>query len=718
MLRLNPFCDIVFLDENVQFRLPKRVVTLTGELIKEIVERLLPLFVSPFDLEKAESLFPDYEEEEIQRLMQRLIEEGVIGESFPDSIVRRKGKPTQKKAVDCQIGVIESGNLSLALAQLLGEKCPVVKLNVPEFNYKQSEKSLKVPLSSLNRFLKEAGTRYLIFLPEKLGIEEQKTLEETVTGTPLISGFRKDAIYYVVSSEVGNIRSVFLRVFRGLTLPEDIALGKEIYLKNRTVGKSEGYFSQKDAHWLASDLAGEISSLVTGEGGLTEQVVIYDLPLVQKRYSTLLDTKKELQLKGMKDWFVGETTIVPLLEFQSPTDSVFRPPFHLYTARYASSNNLFMPQEEPRVAGGASKNKKLAQVKAIMEGIERYAAGNYYFDRLRRAKAKELADDFVSPTELVAYHPKQYTKNFSLRPFNPETEFFWKECYNLNQKRSVYIIADCIFYPFYSDTSPYTLANSSGMAAHFGWQTAVREAILEISERDAFMMVWFNRLSRPLINVDSLPGGMRKRIAAIESLGRKVYLIDISLDLFPVVLAVSVSEENWPSFICGAGSEIEPLKAVDKSLTELEISTYFSCSGKLPPKEDLNDIRFPSDHAALFYERENLERTKFLFSNSEKISLREVGGYQENASLAAMYSHLSRQGFEVIVADLTPPEINHFASDIRVVRVFLPGIVPIYFGTDLIPLGMERLFNLPQKLGYSKSKLSYETIDKFPHPFP
>ncbi|MFH1671596.1 MAG: YcaO-like family protein [Candidatus Portnoybacteria bacterium] len=707
MLRLNPFCDVVFLQESVQFRLPKRVVTLSGKPTGEIVARLLPLFASSFDLEEVGNLFPDYEEEEIQKLMKRLIGEGVVGKSFPKNIVRKrkKEKINWKPTSRCQIGVIESGNLSLTLARLLDEQHSVLKINVS--------------FSRLGEFLRSSGVELLIFLPEKLGVEEQRIVEKAATGIPLITGFRKDAVYYVISSEVGDIQSVFLRVFRGFSLPEDLAMGKKIYLENKTAGKVEDYFSQRDAYWMGIDLAGEISSLAAGKKkGLAEQVVIYDLPLAQKRYSTLINSKKELPLKGLKGWFVGEATILSSMEFQSPADSVFQPPFHLYTAQYASSGNLFLSQEEPRVAGGASKDKELARVKTIMEGIERYAAGDYHLDGLRRAKAKELVEDFVNPADLVAYHPKQYTKTFPLRPFNPETEFFWKECYSLSRKKLVYVIADCIFYPFYQESPVYTLANSSGMAAHFDYQTAVREAVLELSERDAFMVVWFNRLSRSLIDTCSLPESMQKRIASIESLGRKVYLIDISLDLFPVVLAVSTSEEKRPTFICGAGSETDPLKATDKALTELEVSTYFSYSGKLPPKEDLNDIRFPSDHAALFYERANLGRTRFLFGSPEKIPLKEVGGYQEDASLAGMHSYLTRRGFEVVVADLTPPEVKRFDPAISVVRVFLPGIVPIYFGTDLIPLGMERLFALPQKLGYSKSKFSYETVDKFPHPFP
>ena len=73
---------------------------------------------------------------------------------------------------------------------------------------------------------------------------------------------------------------------------------------------------------------------------------------------------------------------------------------------------------------------------------------------------------------------------------------------------------------------------------------------------------------------------------------------------------------------------------------------------------------------------------------------------------------------KLIVADLTPPDVMHLTSEIKVIRTIIPGLIPMYFDTGPEPLGMKRLYSLPKKLGCLGRKLDIKEINKFPHPFP
>lgn len=758
-LRLNPFCDVVLMGRSVQFRLPTKVTVFQGQSLSKVVQAMLPLFYGGFTIDDAIRRLEEYEEEDIRRLVDRLLQENILAGSFPKNIIDESSlsfggstisaiKNTEKGMTDVNVGVIDVGNIAFCLAELLSMRFGVTLFQVKEFSYSGNNWSggtrVEIPFALLLDFAERSRFDYVIFLPEGLGIADQKKLEKTLgRKLRLIMGFRKDAIYYVAS--VGNIDSVFLRIFRGLSLREDWLIAKHI-LTSRDMILRRTYFGISDARWIASDLASEIVSFVNrnGESNLVGHVIIYDLPLSEKRASRFVELPERIspplsdillqsrqqetahqELERLREKFVGEATILPEVERVDLEQSRFSLPFYLYLSRYSSPNSLFISQREPLLATGASKDNEQAELKAIIEGLERYASGVYDSESLKLAEAIQLDEEYVDPHDVVAYHPSQYTHDFPLRPFNKTEKFLWKKCFNLSQNKPVYLIADCVFYPFYfgkrKGTKLYTFSNSSGVAAHFIWEHAVRTAILELCERDAFMIVWFNKLSMPRLDNASLPEHLRLRIETINSFGFEVYLLDITMDLFPVVLAAAVNESSSPAFICGAACSVDAKEAAEKALMEVEIDLHTLHVPGLSPKtvRNLRDISFPSDHASLYYDRSNVERVKFLFQSPAQVSLEEIAKSVEmKGTLEELHSYLVSKGLQVIVANLTPPDVLELDPYIQVVRVFVPKLVPIYFGAGLEPLGIERLFALPRQLGLSNIVLDYEMVDRFPHPFP
>jgi len=78
---------------------------------------------------------------------------------------------------------------------------------------------------------------------------------------------------------------------------------------------------------------------------------------------------------------------------------------------------------------------------------------------------------------------------------------------------------------------------------------------------------------------------------------------------------------------------------------------------------------------------------------------------------------LGRAGYEVIVADVTTPDIAEVG--LSVVRVIVPGLAPLH-SNHLRPfLGVRRIFEVPFRLEWNRRGWSPESgLNPFPHPFP
>jgi len=89
------------------------------------------------------------------------------------------------------------------------------------------------------------------------------------------------------------------------------------------------------------------------------------------------------------------------------------------------------------------------------------------------------ADDVaLSPAEVVAYHPA--------RPVD------WVSGYSVRRARPVWVPARHVFLGYDAD-APYMYETSNGVAVGACLEEAMLHALLEVIERDAFLMTWYAR---------------------------------------------------------------------------------------------------------------------------------------------------------------------------------------------------------------------------------
>src|SRR5262249_40979976 len=112
-------------------------------------------------------------------------------------------------------------------------------------------------------------------------------------------------------------------------------------------------------------------------------------------------------------------------------------------------------------------------------------------------------------------------------------------------------------------------ANSNGCASGNVPEEAVLQGLLEIAERDAIALWWYNRLVRPAVSLDSFGGdfvGRTRRYFAERR--RKLHVLDLTSDLkIPTFGAISYEDESSPALF-GFGAHIDPGVALTRALTE------------------------------------------------------------------------------------------------------------------------------------------------------
>jgi ribosomal protein S12 methylthiotransferase accessory factor len=134
-------------------------------------------------------------------------------------------------------------------------------------------------------------------------------------------------------------------------------------------------------------------------------------------------------------------------------------------------------------------------------------------------------------------------------------------------------------------------------------------------------------------------------------------------------------------------------------------------------------VRTMVDHGMLYGLREAEERLNFLMDENRPLRTFEQEfkcppvNTDLKDDLQDILDRFRRLGLEVIVVDQTSPITKR--NGLFCVKVLIPGMLPMTFGHHLIRIrGLERVLNVPVKLGFYTQPLTYEQLNPYPHPFP
>ena len=324
--------------------------------------------------------------------------------------------------------------------------------------------------------------------------------------------------------------------------------------------------------------------------------------------------------------------------------------------------------ESGAVAAGETADAALTH--AVAEAIERWSGAPHDIaSNKRRASVLEMG-------RVPHVHPSQIQLNVptAARPaLPPDLPIDWIAGTSLVAANQIWIPAGSTWLSgtFETDTS-FFATTSNGLAAGATRDHATLSALLELIERDAVAIWWYNQLPRPQIDVGSVGGSLvQAASAALARVGRHLWLLDLTFDLgVPVVAAISQrKDQTCEAIAIGFGAALTVEKAVRKSILELWPSVCADPNTTGKASEQLGASR----QATRWRETGRLDDWPALVPADAgcRYPVSTKPEHDPSDGIAQVTECLAANGVQPTVVDLTVPAIQ-----VPVVRVVAPGLRP------------------------------------------
>ena len=357
---------------------------------------------------------------------------------------------------------------------------------------------------------------------------------------------------------------------------------------------------------------------------------------------------------------------------------------------------------------GKGSTSEQAEASALMEAIERYS-GIFQGDEIRMKRRFAdfapgdaiLANDvqLFSEAQFKARHePAQDDSHPTPDPIDPTARIEWSPAWSLCDQRFRYLPTGLLYF-FYRDFH----TDSNGCAAGNTLQEAIVQGFLELVERDAYAIWWYNRSQRSEVDLSEFDDSYIRDIKnQFADAGRKLWVLDVTSDLgIPTYVAIMHwMKDGQENIEFGSGAHFDRRIALLRSLTELSqflsIGLMGGGSGDKSSLDGVTPLR--------------LENYPFLIPASRPTAAPDLG---MNVSLdnareqvEACVAIARRAGYDFLVLDQTRPDV-----EVPVARVIVPGLRHFYRR-----FGPGRLYDVPVKLGLLDRPLPESELTPFlPH---
>lgn len=369
--------------------------------------------------------------------------------------------------------------------------------------------------------------------------------------------------------------------------------------------------------------------------------------------------------------------------------------------------------------GGTGTNATDAETSALCEALERFS-GQFHGDEPRiRDSLNGLGEWAVDPSTCLLYDPRQFRDRATWNaahsplqyvgePFDPDAVLDWTPVWSLTGERSRLLPTAMLYYGVPDPiASRFLRADSNGCAAGATLEDAVLGGLLELVERDAVALWWYNRTPVPGIDLASLGDPwLAAQVGEHAGIGRELWLLDLTADL-PVAVTAAVSRVARPSagaseyIVLGFGAHLDPAIAARRAVSEAnQFLPSVTGSGVTPAQFAAED-----PDLAEWFARATLANQPYLCPLPARESAPALYAGADVATLVtALVGELAVREMETLVLDQTRPDVG-----LAVVKVVVPGLRH-FWGR----FAAGRLFDVPVRLGRLERPTAYEKLNPLP----
>lgn len=381
-------------------------------------------------------------------------------------------------------------------------------------------------------------------------------------------------------------------------------------------------------------------------------------------------------------------------------------------------------------SGGKGKTDAQARMSAFGEAIERYS-GVFQGNELRICSTyNDLRELAIHPNDCMNFSDRQYAtrQDWNLQcekvfqrvpaPFDEAQEIEWTPIWSLTERKFKYLPTAYCYFGYPKPPKPDCWADTNGCAAGNTLEEAILQGFMELVERDAVTLWWYNRLSKHQVDLDSFEEPYFQSLKqAYQAIHRELWVLEITSDLnIPSFVAVSRCCDRTPlgsslppseDIIFGFGTHFDAKLAISRALTEVNQLLPAVLSRKA---DGTTDYATSADTFTLnWWKTATLENQPYLAPIAD-CQPKRAEDYSTQWSddllddIHRCQQIVEQKGLELLVLDQTRPDIG-----LNVVKVVVPGLRHYWKR-----LGPGRLYDVPVQMGWLAEPLSESELNPLP----
>ena len=383
----------------------------------------------------------------------------------------------------------------------------------------------------------------------------------------------------------------------------------------------------------------------------------------------------------------------------------------------------FLRQNIRGRSAGKGKTDSQAKASALGEAIERYS-GVFQGNEIRqKGSYKKMGQVAIHPNACMNFSEEQYkmrlqwnassrcTSMFQMvpEPFDEEIEIEWTPVWSLTHQEFKYLPTAYCYYGYQKLPKPYCWADSNGTAAGNSKEEAILQGFMELVERDSVALWWYNRVQRPLVNLDSFDEPYFLALKNYyHSINRDLWVLDLTSDFnIPVFAAISKrTDKGVENITFGFGAHFDPKIGILRALTEANqlLPAVLSVA-----HDGSTEYLYSDELAIEWWKTATLENQPYLVPDASAVpkiysDYLQLGSDDLKEDVMTCVKIAEKLGMETLVLDQTQPDIG-----LSVVKVIVPGMRHFWKRW-----GSGRLYDVPVKLGWLPVALKENELNPFP----
>ncbi len=368
---------------------------------------------------------------------------------------------------------------------------------------------------------------------------------------------------------------------------------------------------------------------------------------------------------------------------------------------------------------GKGKSDAQARASALAEAIERRSAVFQGDEARMPGSLATLGTRAVNPRTLVHFSERQIESRDEINAqvgrrgdamlewippsFDPHAQIDWSPAWPIDGDEPLLVPTMFLYRAMpVPPAGAFCMGDSNGTSAGSTVEEAVLQGAMELVERDAVAIWWYNRLERPAVDLSHIADPYLERLHfEYERIGREFWVLDITTDLgIPVYAAIS-RRFNKPAeeILFGFGAHLDSQVAVGRALTELNQMVAQDLQRPLGSRS-----AGPLGH---WMATATLEECRYLAPRGTPLPLstRRTPAHDlliEDVRWVAR--RLRSVGSDLLVTDQTRPDIG-----LPVVKVVAPGLR--HFRPRFAP---GRLYDVPVAMDWRSSPTEESELNPVP----